>query len=288
MHSDVPGLADARTRLLDVATRHLGRVDAETVVAMARPAVALVHTTETDRVSRLGGQPVLAPDAAWPSWDGKPLTLVAVIDLAEVARFELDIPLPTTGMVNVFYEADEQQAWGFDPATAEGWRLVLNDGRTAGAGTRDTPAGVLSFAAIPVACRQILTVPDVYEPAVEDRVQRQDDALFELVEAWDTEQFGDAPRHQIGGWPRLVQNPLQLECQLASNGIYVGDAEPYTDAALADIRAGADQWRLAVQIDTDERAGWMWGDAGTLYYALTDADMRDERFERTWMVLQCS
>jgi hypothetical protein len=48
----------------------------------------------------------------------------------------------------------------------------------------------------------------------------------------------DGPRHQLLGWPTLIQNPMELECQLASNGIYVGNSEGYRNARVEGLRAG--------------------------------------------------
>jgi uncharacterized protein YwqG len=32
----------------------------------------------------------------------------------------------------------------------------------------------------------------------------------------------------------------------------------------------------------------MWGDAGCLYYWIRAEDLRARRFDRAWMILQCS
>jgi hypothetical protein len=49
----------------------------------------------------------------------------------------------------------------------------------------------------------------------------------------------EPPRHRAFGWPEPVQNAMQLECQLASNGIYVGGPEGYRDPRVRDLKAGA-------------------------------------------------
>ena len=41
------------------------------------------------------------------------------------------------------------------------------------------------------------------------------------------------------------------------------------------------------QIDSDDDAGWMWGDAGTLYFGTRNADLANSDLDRAWMVLQC-
>ena len=89
------------------------------------------------------------------------------------------------------------------------------------------------------------------------------------------------------GWPDLVQNPMQLECQLASSGIYVGGAAGWRDPRVPQLTGGAAEWMLLLQVDTDDEAGWMWGDVGTLYYWIRRPDLAAGRFDRIWMIFQC-
>ena len=54
-----------------------------------------------------------------------------------------------------------------------------------------------------------------------------------------------------------------------------------------ELRNGAADWRLLLQIDTDDDLGVMWGDGGILYAWIREEDARAGRFDRTWVVLQC-
>ena len=80
---------------------------------------------------------------------------------------------------------------------------------------------------------------------------------------------------------------MELECQLASNGVYLGDGKAYGDARYDHLRAGAHDWRLLLQLDSDETAEMMWGDSGMLYYWIRQQDLRALDFSNTWLVLQC-
>ncbi len=42
-----------------------------------------------------------------------------------------------------------------------------------------------------------------------------------------------------------------------------------------------------LQVDSDDEAGMMWGDAGMLYYWIRDDDLAARRFDRAWCVMQC-
>ena len=47
-------------------------------------------------------------------------------------------------------------------------------------------------------------------------------------------------------------------------------------------------WRLLLQIDSDERGpGWMWGDAGTIYFWIREKDVAARQFDDVWLIFQC-
>lgn len=89
------------------------------------------------------------------------------------------------------------------------------------------------------------------------------------------------------GWPDEIQGPMELECQLVSRGLYCGDPSGYRDPRAEELSAGATEWRLLLQLDSDDRAEMMWGDGGRLYFWMREQDLVDRRFESAWAVLQC-
>lgn len=67
---------------------------------------------------------------------------------------------------------------------------------------------------------------------------------------------------------------MQLECQLASNGIYVGDSSGYNHPKRRALENGATDWQLLFQIDSDEKGlGTMWGDVGRVYFWIRQQDL---------------
>jgi uncharacterized protein YwqG len=93
------------------------------------------------------------------------------------------------------------------------------------------------------------------------------------------------PIHRLGGVPHEIQNPMEAECELARRG---EDplALPYSRQEEVAEEAKA-RWRLLLQVDSDDAAGMMWGDAGMLYYWIRDDDLAARRFDRAWCVMQC-
>ncbi|WP_433089009.1 DUF1963 domain-containing protein [Dactylosporangium sp. CA-052675] len=81
---------------------------------------------------------------------------------------------------------------------------------------------------------------------------------------------------------------MHLDCQLVSNGVDLMAPGGYgDDPRVPVLRAGAAEWRLLWQVDTDEDGlGWMWGDMGMLYFWIRDEDLAAARFDRVWVILQ--
>ena len=90
------------------------------------------------------------------------------------------------------------------------------------------------------------------------------------------------------GHPDEIQGDMKLECQLVTNGLYCGDSTGYEDPRAAELEADASDWRLLLQVASDEDAGAMWGDLGRLYYWIRDQDLRRGAFDASWLVLQCT
>jgi len=134
--------------------------------------------------------------------------------------------------------------------------------------------------------RRISSYPSYERPEISalELTDDQSDALIEI----SSNVFGDAPCHQIGGFPSPVQgDTMELECQLASNGIYAGEPDAYTTPRAKALEAGARDWRLLFQVDSDDDLKVMWGDAGIIYFWIREEDARAGRFDKAWLVLQC-
>ena len=95
-------------------------------------------------------------------------------------------------------------------------------------------------------------------------------------------------KNQIFGYANCVQGPMELECQLATNGIYCGDPSGYEDPKKKELESEKEDWILLFQIDLEEdNAGMIWGDVGKLYYWVRKQDLKDKKFNKSWFSLQC-
>jgi uncharacterized protein YwqG len=80
---------------------------------------------------------------------------------------------------------------------------------------------------------------------------------------------------------------MELECQLTSHGINTGGSEAYHSDQAHALSAGAEDWLLLLQVDSDDDAGMMWGDSGRLSFWIRKQDAASNDFTKVWMVLQC-
>ena len=72
-----------------------------------------------------------------------------------------------------------------------------------------------------------------------------------------------------------VQNfDMELECELASRGLQLGEECGLDASRQGELREASKDWRLLLQLDTDDTTGWAWGDLGKIYFWIREADAR--------------
>lgn len=280
-------LGDAWRALLE--NEGLGSL-VEELAERVRPALRLATCPTQGALavgqSRIGGLPDLPPDLAWPVHDGKPMMFLAQLDLAAVRGSLPRSPLPASGHLWFFYSC--AQPWGFDPQDAGGSRVIFrSDGASLAPST--PPSGLPAEARFPacaVSFKAYDDLPDldgeVLPPPLDDeKAERYVEIRTFLASG------GSGPSHKLLGFADPIQGPMELECQLVTNGLYCGDPSGFKDPRATALAAGSSDWQPLLQIDSDERARMMWGDAGRLYFWMRAADLREQRFERAWLILQC-
>lgn len=270
---------------------------AEAIVALARPAISLFPDDGGGSRTRFGGDPDLPDDAPWPEWKTGPLAFICQIALDELTPLDPERALPTTGNLAFFYDAEgvrpdgEGGIWGFDPEDAGGARVLHVSGELARRPRPVDDGATLTERSL--RAERTLTIPPWESPGLETLDLGRDDAerYFDLREAVERargyeDEFDVI--HQVLGHPDEIQGDMKLECQLVTNGLYCGDSTGYEDPRAAELEAGASDWRLLLQVASDEDAGAMWGDLGRLYYWIRDQDLRRGAFDASWLVLQCT
>jgi uncharacterized protein YwqG len=236
--------------------------------------------------SRIGGLPDLPEAGLWPKNKGKSLAFLAQVNLGELQGKALPNTLPADGMLYFFYEA-QQSTWGSDPKDKGSWAVIYSEKLPDEAPSVAYPADLPAegrYKSVPVRLQAGTSIPEPIQ-FVPDSLS--DDQQTEIADVY--EQFIEhaGSLHQLLGLPAPIQdNGMEFDCQLASHGI-PADGKGYKDPRARSLKPGAKHWRLLLQLDSDDAAGMMWGDAGRLYFWILDNDLKDRHFENVWMVMQC-
>lgn len=258
------------------------------IVDLRKPTV-LFRTSALEASSYLGGSPPAFAGFRWPERRGRPLGFLACIDLG---RFSAIPWLPKSGLLLFFYDVEEQP-WGFDPRDRGAWAVLYVPDTTPVSGVAPFPKGLGKEWRLPrrdVTFRVASIPPPVgLSPFADVELSDADEErMYDALDALREAEYGDGPKHQIGGYPEPVQGAeMHEECQLASNGINVGSLGDDDDSRVQALRAGASDWRLLLQLDSDEDLKVMWGDCGRIYFWVREQDARKRDFSGAWLVLQC-
>lgn len=262
----------------------------ELAFGLAKPAVHLVKAEMPSR-SHLGGEPTVPAAPPAPTKNGKPLPLVAQLDLADIQAVCSCAWLPAGGALLFYYDWHEQNVWGFDPADAGSWAIVHVPDRAepalfAACSPDASSSDADRIGAMSVGLGKIASVPSPDRSEVEALAlgEEETDLWCEV----STSVHDGRPGHQALGFPDPIQADfMELECQLVSNGLYCGDAAVFNDARARNLKPGAADWRLLLQIDSDDDLGVMFGDGGKVYFFLRQQDAEARRFDRSWLIFQC-
>lgn len=254
---------------------------------LAEPAIHIVQS-DTPSLSWVGGMPALPSGVVWPEHEGKRLDFLARLSLSDLHAAHPIEWLPTNGYLLFFYDI-ARQTWGFDPRD-RGSARVLYVADSAPLHSADDDGAKNLPPALPrydVGFRKIEVLPS-FERACVEALHLSDQESDALCDASDA-VFDGKPLHQVGGYPAPVQgDTMELDCQLVTNGLYLGNPEGYKSVVAKELSPGADKWVLLLQFDTDDELDIMWGDAGRIYYWVEKEAARAGDFSNVWLVLQCS
>jgi uncharacterized protein YwqG len=204
--------------------------------------------------------------------------------MAEIAAAHRLDWLPKTGALLFFYDIDEMP-WGFDPKDRGSW-VVLSVPDLADPVCVKSRADGNAIGGLSIRFAALRSIPSTDRKEV--AALRLDDVEFDAFCDLAAASYGQNPKHQIGGFPQPVQGDgMELECQLVSNGVYCGDSSGYKSSRASELALGASDWRLLLQVDSDDDLGVMWGDTGMIYFWVQEHAARAGDFSNVWLVLQC-
>src|SRR5439155_8468429 len=99
---------------------------------------------------------------------------------------------------------------------------------------------------------------------------------------------GPLALHRLLGHAEPVYGrEMELDCQLAANGLDLSEGEGYADPKRDELEPGAAEWRLLLQLSSDPELGWSWSEPfGRLYFWIRADDLIAGNFDRVWTILQ--
>jgi uncharacterized protein YwqG len=274
------GLERVKQSLIDISTNSI-RMNSSVI---EEGKIPIGHT-------KIGGRPDLPSHLQWPNKDGKYLSFIAQINLNEIPMVKNEfLELPAEGLLCFFYDAEEQP-WGYDPEDRGRWKVVYIE-KTDELVRRGLPEELSQEGAFET-CKvefSIQTTLPSWESILIDQLnldEDETDLYLELIEKVFEYNGSDASIHRFLGHPDHLQGEMQLECQLASNGLYVGDSTGYENPRRMLLQPDAISWNLLLQIDSEEEIGMTWGDVGRIYFWIHEDDLIKKDFNNVWLVLQC-
>jgi uncharacterized protein YwqG len=268
-----------------LTAKGLGRI-AEVVKKAVKPSVWLWATKPSEAAtSRLGGRPNLPADLDWPMWYDEPLPFVAQFQLDAIPEMQ-GFPLPREGALFFFHEAGWNDGW-------DGLAVIFSPTRLTESPLRDFPDDLeddFCFSGYDLEVRATgPSIPDFTDQVLEEQGITDEECMTYQDVSWSWEPQPGFQGHRTGGYPDCVQRQdPKLEVHLASLGL-----DPFTNSAserrkVEKAKAGAKDWELLFQLDSEKKAGMMWYDAGRIYFLIHKDDLAARRFDQVWSVMQTS
>lgn len=250
--------------------------------------------------SKFGGNPTVPSGFEWPRFSAKnyddevanrPLSFLCQIDLSDVAALDKDNLLPKRGLLLFFYEL-ESMAWGFDPTDLGCSRVYFfeNTASLVSAPFPDDMADEYKIKEYDLKFSAADSYPNYEELEYHAKVDVDWEDYDNVLEKRG--YAGDFERHKLLGYANIIQSEMLTECERTTRGLYCGNPESYASTpsdVKDDVEKKAAEWILLFQMASieDDDFELMFGDVGNIYFYIKKQDLKDQNFDKAWLVLQC-
>ena len=273
------------------------------VVATAQVCLAFktVREEQEDRIpigaSKVGGSADLPPGSSWPAAEGVNFRFIAQFDLSEVARMLLNNPLPGSGLLSFFWCQEHEIG-----TTPQGVRVIYTPDTTKLVRVSDPWAAIPERVGFirrlwgekPSArgqgfwpCRPELsvkvTIADLGGPR---RIGKglMSAGEFDLIYGGKLDDELEAAGmlitgHRLLGEACPIQEPVEYEAEW-------DPTNPASDDREAREKSAA-SWRLLLQVYADGGPEFGFGDLGSIYFLIREADLAAQRWDQVRVVMQC-
>ncbi len=229
--------------------------------------------------SRVAGRPDLPPSIEWPcTADGEAYTFLAQINLSELPFLPSD-NWPSSGMLYFFLGLDE-------PAYDVEHQVIYYNGDLANLTLASLPEGVeevnaeeRDFMSHRVTWQPHLSLPDLGEAS---------EMLFEEYEDIDTEVSGVSDA--LAGGLQTWAGETQLDAYLCRNGLsaFLFNTHKMPKKSQQEALQGAQNWQVLFSLSSLSAVNMCWWDAGYLEFLINVVDLKEGRFDNTYLNLATS
>ena len=295
------GRASLRTasleELLDAAEEFGLNARTEELSNAMRSSVRLspiVSTTATRTgAASFGGPAALPRGVGWPHWRGRPLTLLAQVDLGELATAGL--PLSGRDKLLFFFDTSVVPS-GLDPAH-DGSGCVLHvaeaepdQAETAADGPALPTRPYVGHASVELVIPRVWSAKvDALDLTADERVGwellRQRLAGMQDTELTDAVTSSLHIVHRVFGYADHTGGDMPLICELCASGYRVPESPPLMHPKAAELEPQSGRWELLAQFSADHELGWSWGtSAERLYFWIDRNALAAGDFSNIWTI----
>ncbi|NLG81599.1 MAG: DUF1963 domain-containing protein [Bacilli bacterium] len=229
--------------------------------------------------SKIGGHPDIFLGFHWPSNGDVLLAFLAQINLKEISNLHDGSLLPRTGHLYFFYDCVNMPE-GNIHSDKNGFRVLYYDTSEQPLIRIDYPEKLKHqrnsiFPTCQVSFRNKWSLP-----SYEERKFNNDNYLNYIALENGKETY-------LLGYCKNIQGDVRETCAIVNLNINHYEEEKIVRTDLKRINKDKEEWILLFQLDSVEECKMMWCDMGMLYFMIKEEDLRNKRFDKTWLVLQC-
>jgi len=233
--------------------------------------------------SRMGGTPDLPAGMTWPTDNNDNyLSFIAQLNLREIKPYDTYRVLPDTGYLYFFFDA-AQNMGGYSKDEKHLFKVIYFDGTAEGLDFPDYPdsmAETAKYYACSLAIAPQISLP--YKWGREMSFMNSEERDIYSQHVWQ-----DGNINKTLGHADRLQDEMEVLCQIVTSESFDGDFRKFDDPQYDQLKAGAQDWLLLLQIDSNpEDAYMMWGNLGRLYFWIRKQDLEKKNFDNCWCVLQ--
>jgi len=290
----------------------LGRV-AYDIMRVSMPSIRMHCRRVSDQTtlplgsSRLGGEPDTRPGKRWPSWQDSPMAFVAQVNLADIAAYDEEGHLPHSGLLSFFCAVDGTGAGVMQaPGDPLSWMVSYFDDDLGTLIRLPPPTELperLHFPACHASFSPEPTLPDVESREIVGLgLSEPERHAYINVQTGADVGYLSAMNHHLLGFPYCLGGSPFIVGYLKAHGI----PNPYTTIEgrslnlqeLQDKREelqdqwrslqhnAESEWRLLLQVYSNEEAEMDWGGGGVLHFCIPKEALSGRNFDRSWVEMQ--